>query len=168
MPLVLPRLLLAALFLTGGCARTPPRQRIIEADTPVNYTHWQGQTLRDLAPGEERLFLQAVAEIKYQIMLEGRASGAEQLDTALRADLHGRKLGDVLLWGLSRRADRLAKEKAEAEQAYATNAPKEHRIRDVEKAAEFAALQQRLREKITRLTSEAATAAADLRQAEAR
>lgn len=149
-----------------GCSPPPANEQKVEANTPLNFTLWRSKNSQVLTGKEWSLFDLATEELKIQIMRSGQASGSEAVDLALRTQIDGMKLGDVMQSGLQLRLKRLLADQALLEDAFAINSKLKLKRGDEEKAAMLAAKVQEQSERLTKLKATVAEAEADLHQLE--
>jgi len=152
------------LALLLGCAKIPPGQQRVEADTPINFAMWRSRNGDVLTPQEWASFDLALDEFKLKIMMDGQASGSEAVDLALRTKIDGMKLGEVMQSGLQMRRDRILAAQAVLEESLLINSRLKLKPGYDEKAQMLA---EKLQEQTDRLAKMKETAAeADLRQIE--
>jgi hypothetical protein len=154
--LAAPLLLGGVLFLSAGCARTPPHQQPVEAESPIAFNLWQAKMQGDLTAEEWRWFNVVLQEFKFQLMLDQKVSGSEAIDTAMRARINGRPFIDVVREGLQAHLKRKTAERDELESAIAINAKRKLPPGDDTIRREFAAHQENLRKKQAALNDELA------------
>lgn len=167
-----PLFILAAslLLVLAGCARTPPLQRPIDAETPMALTLWRAGMVHELTPEEWRWFDVVVQEYKLEFMRAGQATGAAALDDAVRRALHGRPLADVMREGLQRWLQRKTAERDEMTTAFERNEQKRPLIAPTQTGLlrDLDFHQQELRRKIERCTDEIAAGSTALQAFEAK
>jgi hypothetical protein len=157
---------LAVVFLglLSGCTRTPPYERLVEAEEPIRLAMWRSSN-RDLLTSQEwTLFDESLNELKIQIMLEGKASGSESVDAMMREKINGMRLCDVLPLGLQIRVVRLKAELAELTTAVAINARIKINPDDDEKVKLLAGMKEEQAVRLEKLKVKVAAAEADLLQ----
>ena len=115
---------LLGLLLLAGCARTPPLEQPVDAETPMLFNLWRAK-LNDALPREDwRWFDVAMQEFKFQLMLAGKISGSAAIDAAVRERIHGRPLGEVLREGLQAHLQRKTAERDDMKTAFQRNEEK--------------------------------------------
>ncbi len=87
---------LLCLVLLAGCARTPPLQQPVDAETPMALNLWRAKMSRDLTTEDWRWFDVVIQEHKFQIMLAGKITGSAAIDAAVHERIHGRPLAEVI------------------------------------------------------------------------
>ena len=115
---------LLCLLLVAGCARTPPLEQPVDAETPMLFKLWRAK-MNDALPREDwRWFDVVMQEYKFQLMLAGKISGSAAIDAAVRERIHGRPLGEVLREGLQAHLERKTAERDDMKTAFARNEEK--------------------------------------------
>lgn len=165
--LATPLLLGGFLLLSAGCARTPPRQQPVEADSPIEFNMWQSRMQGTLTREEWRWFEVVMQEFKYQAMLSGQASGGAAVDSAVRTRITGRPFSKVMSEGLRAHLQRKTAERDELETAIALNAKMKVKPEDTATLKELSLHQENLREKLVRLNDERAVIQAELARLDA-
>lgn len=154
-------------FLTG-CAKAPPYQQAVEAESPIQFNMWRANLSGDLTPEEWQWFDVAMQEFKFQLMLDQKVSGSDAIAAAVREKINGRTLGDVLREGLQAHLKRKTAERDELEAAIGINAKRKIRQDDTDTRRDLAAHQENLRKKLAKLNDELAAANAALAQLNAK
>lgn len=152
--------------LLFGCARTPPYQQLVTADTPVNFAMWRAENSDSLTPKEWMLFDQAMTALKLKIMMEGQASGSEAIDQAMRTKIDGVQLGEVILSGLRIRLKRMQADKTILEESLLANSRLKLRPGNEEKAPALAAMIREQTERLEKMKTTVGEAEADLHEFE--
>ena len=113
------------LLVVGGtvsaCQRQDPLDRAISARTPVAFVTWQQDARFDLTPEQWQDFDVAVQELKFRIMTGGAATGSEDVDEALRAEIDGQSVRHVTRDGLRAKLVRIREDRDETTRMIAEN-----------------------------------------------
>lgn len=120
---------LLCLVLLAGCARTPPLQQPVDAETPMALNLWRSKMSRDLTTEDWRWFDVVMQEHKFQIMLAGKISGSAAIDAAVHERIHGRPLAEVMREGLQAHLQRKTAERDDMKTAFARNEQKRSLIK---------------------------------------
>lgn len=151
---------LLCLLLLAGCARTPPLEQPVDAETPTALDQWRSKKSRDLTSEDWRWFDVAMQEFKLQFMLAGKISGSAAIDAAVRERIHGRPLGEVLREGLQAHLQRKTAERDDMKTAFERNEEKRALVKpgqdDLLRDLSFH--QEELHRKIERCETEIASA----------
>lgn len=155
---------LLCLLLLAGCARTPPLERAVDAETPMLFNLWRSK-LNDALPREDwRWFDVALQEFKFQLMLAGKISGSAAIDAAVLERIHGRPLREVLREGLQAHLQRKTAERDDMKTAFGRNEEKRALIKpgqdDLLRDLNFH--QDNLRQNLAKLEKEVGAAQAAL------
>jgi hypothetical protein len=114
--------LLAAALAGAGCVRKEPLDMKVRADSPIAYALWLNQVHDSLGRESMDDLDEAIQEIRFKEMAEGKATGSDAVDGAMRAAIDGRTLRDVLRFGLGWELYRLEAERAQLDAAMRENA----------------------------------------------
>jgi len=155
-------LVVLCLVVLAGCARTPPDQRPVEAESPIAFNLWRAKLDAELTPEEWRWFDVALQEFKFQLMLDQKVSGSEAIDTAVRERINGRKWIEVTREGLQAHLKRKTAERDEMEAAFAINAKRKIRPGDDDTRRDLAMHQENLRRKLATLNNDITAVATEL------
>ena len=155
---------LLCLLLLAGCARPPPLEQPVDAETPMALNLWRSKMSRDLTTEDWRWFDVVIQEYKFQLMLAGKISGSAAIDAAVRERIHGRALGVVLREGLQAHLQRKTAERDDMKTAFGRNEEKRALIKpgqdDLLRDLNFH--QENLRQNLAKLEAELAAAQAAL------
>lgn len=161
---------LLCLVLLAGCARPPPFEQPVDAETPMALNLWRSRMSRDLTTGDWRWFDVAMQEFKFQLMLAGKISGSAAIDEAVREQIHGRPLGEVLREGVQAHLLRKTAERDDMKTAFARNEEERALVKpgqdDLLRDLNFH--QNTLRQNLAKLDEEVAAAQAALAGFEAK
>lgn len=94
----------------------------VRADSPIAYAMWLNQVHDSLGRDSMGDLDEALQEIRFKEMAEGRATGSDAVDSATRAAIDGRTLREVLRFGLGWELYRLDAERAQLDRAMRGNA----------------------------------------------
>ncbi len=115
---------LLCLIMLAGCARTPPLQQPVDAETPMALNLWRAK-MNDALPREDwRWFDVVMQEFKFQVMLAEKISGSTAIDDAVRKRIHGRPLGEIMREGLQAHLQRKTAERDDMKTAFERNEQK--------------------------------------------
>ncbi len=109
-------LLFAVVLLGAGCHPDNPLDERVSARRPLDYTMWRARIADRLDATQAQELDAMVEEIRLGIMVEGRATGSEAIDEALRQQIDGRTLREVLVSGYEKKWQRLDLEKVRTEE----------------------------------------------------
>jgi len=102
--------LLACLAL-AGCGPSNPLDERVSARTSLDYTMWRTRIADRLQAAEKEELDAMVEEVRLGIMVGGKASGSDAINDALRQEIDGRTVREVLADGCGKKWQRLDLEK---------------------------------------------------------
>ncbi len=108
--------LFAGMLLGAACHPDNPLDERVSARTPRDYTMWRARIGDRLDAAQAQELDAMVEEIRIGIMTEGKVSGSDAIDEALRGQMEGRTLRAVLVNGYGRKWQRLDLEKVRTEE----------------------------------------------------
>lgn len=130
-------LLVSALFLTA-CAQKDPLETTIRSATYEDYAHWRSNSGPDLSKIQWQDFDAAVQEVKFDIMMRGKARGSENQQALTLDTIRGKTMREIILLGFGLKRTRLENDKKGCEQQIAENAKLVTREGDYEAAEALA------------------------------
>jgi hypothetical protein len=105
------RTLFAAVCLAlSGCGPSDPLEIKVEGTNQLDHSMWKMKASERLSPEQVADFDEALQEIKFQIMSEGKASGGEAITAAALGKISDLSVREVLGMGLGRKLQRLQDE----------------------------------------------------------
>ena len=156
---------LLVLSLQTGCTQKSPYEQIVLADTDRGFQDWRADLIGPLTREEFDWFNVAIQEYKFQIMLNHEATGSEAIDPAMRANISGRRLLDVMREGLETCLQRKRDERDQLHDAIAVNSVNGRKLikpDDSETKNQLDDFQAGLRRKLAKLKDESAAIEAEL------
>jgi hypothetical protein len=127
----------------GGCAPRDPLDTRVSADTYTSFSIFMAKIGERLGPEGTKDLNEAVQEFRFRVMAEGKASGSDAVDEAMRQAIDGRTVGEVLRGGLGRELTRLEAERDQLRKSMAENALMRTRPGDHDSANYLTDLRQR-------------------------
>jgi hypothetical protein len=94
----------------------------VEADSPVSFSMWRSKTEAELAPEQVEDLKQALQEMRFHIMAEGKSHGSEAIEDALMLEIDAQTLRQVVLRGLGYGLDRAEAERSALDDSLKKNA----------------------------------------------
>jgi hypothetical protein len=94
-----------------GCGARDPLGARITAETPIGLQMWMTRAPSRLSPEQVGDLKEAMQELRFKIMSEGKVSGSEPVEVALCGEIDGRTVREVMVEGFGRQADRLSYER---------------------------------------------------------
>src|SRR5947209_14078576 len=88
--------LVALSLVAASCQKTPPLDQKVVARSPAEFMGWRHDVGDELTRPEWSDFDAALQELKVKIMADGKATGSEGVDDAMRAMIDGKTIRDVL------------------------------------------------------------------------
>jgi hypothetical protein len=136
-------LLAAAGAASGGCGRGDPLDMEVSAENYVAFSMWESQARDRLGPERMADFDEALQELRFRTMADGKATGGDEIDEAIRAVIDGRSVRYVLELGLGWELSQLKVEHSQLDFAMRQNAWLRIRPGDAESAEYLYDLRQR-------------------------
>ncbi len=127
---------------------------------------WRSKVGDSLSAREWALFDRSIQEIKFKIMTEGKVSGSEAIERAMRESIDGKRLYDVVQDGLRYRLNRLVSEKSRLEAVITENTRLHTRPGDEKSAQVLADGRRSQGTRLDKLQNEITEAEEDLRELE--
>jgi hypothetical protein len=121
-------------FCCFGCRPADLLDERVAARTSLDLIMWRAHIAARQTPQERRELDDMIQELKFSVMLKGTATGSEAIDEAVREEIDGVTLRDVLLKGHEAERRRLLVEKARLEACIDANAQRRTRPGDVASA----------------------------------
>lgn len=150
----------------AGCKRTPPFQQKVEAESTSAFSMWRAKMGERLTARERELVDKAVQELKFKVMAEGSAHGSTAIDQAVRRQIDGAILYDVVQLGLQERLNRLLTEKSKLERSTTIHTRLRTRPGDEESADVLKTIRADQARRLEKLESEISEAITDMNQLE--
>jgi hypothetical protein len=115
--------ILAALacLAAAACARREALGEKVDAGGYVNYSMWRSEAAGRLSPRQLADLDEAVQEIRFRVMAEGRASGSAAVDDAMFQRINGLTVRQVLASGFGLQLQRALAEESALEVSISRN-----------------------------------------------
>jgi hypothetical protein len=143
---------IGALVLIGlcwlGCRPADILDEEVSARTPFNLMMWRAHIGRKQTPQERQELDDMIQELSLQVMIKKTATGSDGVDAAVRAEIDGVTLREVLLKGQEAKQQRLDLEKTQLEVCIDANSLRRTRPGD---AASVAYLRHYIGQQMARL-----------------
>lgn len=112
-----PLLLLACLAVAiTGCSRQDPLDAPAKVADQTDYNLWRNKTSTDLSPVQWKDLDAAIQEIKFDVMMRDKVSGADAQQAATLAKINGLTPRQIVLKGLGLKRTRLENDKRACEE----------------------------------------------------
>jgi len=148
--------IVAACLAAAGCSSRDPLEAKVTAESPVGLQMWISDVSGRLSQEQAGNLQEAIQELRFRIMSEGRASGSAPIEAALCEELDGKTAREVIVAGFSCEVDRLQDELSELHHSTRENA----RLRVREGDTASADYLDRVRAKVTKRLADAIDAQA--------
>ena len=106
-------LLLAIGFLGVGCSPTDLLEENVNARSPMAWMMWRGDIARRQTQAQQQELDAMIQELSLSVMIKGIATGSDGVDSAVRAEVDGNTLRQLLRKGYEAKWDRLDREQAQ-------------------------------------------------------
>lgn len=140
----------------AGCGPGDPLAMKVDAGDFLALSMWKADAGRRLTSRQLADFDEAVQEIKFRVMADGRASGGANVDAESMGMIDGKTLGEVLQLGLGWELDRVASERDQLAAAMDRNARMRTRPGDLRSQAYLSDLHDRQLERLHAADAEVA------------
>jgi hypothetical protein len=110
-PLLRVSLSVAACLAIAGCAARDPLNDRVAAESPIGLQMWLSRNSERLPPDQASDLREALQELRFKIMAEGRVSGSAPVEEALCGEIDGKAVREVLFEGFERQLQRLTYER---------------------------------------------------------
>lgn len=100
-------ILLAVSLALAGCARTPPLDRIVKAESPSALSHWRERMGNDLTQAQWDDFDAARGEIELKIKMDPAAKESDAVDAMVCVKISGQTVRQVIQQGFELKLARL-------------------------------------------------------------
>jgi len=115
-------LIVAAGLAAAGCGARDPLESKVTAESPVGLQMWMADASGRLSQEQAANLQEAIQELRFRIMAEGRASGSGPIEAALCGEIDGKSVREVVIAGFNCEAARLQGELAELHNSTRENA----------------------------------------------
>ena len=99
-------------FCCYGCRPVDLLDEKVSARTSFNFVMWKADMARRQTPQERQELDDMIQELKFSVMLNGTATGSEAIDEAVREEIDGTTLREMLQKGHQEKRERLLVERA--------------------------------------------------------
>ena len=135
-------ILLLVGFCATGCRPTNLLDEKVDGRTPFGFVMWRAQIAERQTPQERQELSEMIQEVNYWVTTNGLATGSVAVDEAVRAEIDGITVRELLLKGYEAKRLRLDLEKVRLEDDVATNARLQTRPGDTDSADYLARVRQ--------------------------
>jgi hypothetical protein len=129
-------------FCATGCRPTNLLDEKVDGRTPFGFVMWRAQTAERQTPQERQELSEMIQEVNYWVTTNGLATGSVAVDEAVRAEIDGVTVRELLLKGYEAKRQRLDLEKVRLEDDVATNSQLQTRPGDTDSADYLARVRQ--------------------------
>lgn len=147
-----------------GCGPRSPLDRKLETASGLQFTQWRARLARAWTPAEDRHFEQALQEVRVYITSRGIASGSDPVAAALREQLAGLTVREVLQLGGEIRLQRLEAEHAALAEVLQMNSLLQTREGDTASERHLVDVHRRQMSRLEKLETEIGATRAELTQ----
>jgi hypothetical protein len=102
-------------FCCFGCSPVDKLDEKVLVRSPLDMVMWRANIARRQTTQERRELDDMIQELKFSVMLKGTATGSEAIEEAVREEINGRTLREILLKGHQYKRGRLLTEKSRLE-----------------------------------------------------
>lgn len=138
-----------ALLSLCGCQERDPLEARIEAQSPIELQMWITGAAGRLSDEQVADLREALQELRFQIMTEGKASGSEAIEAALCEEVDGRTVRRVLVDGFTHEVERIKFERNGLLASKRVNENLRTRPGDLESQACIDRVNERVRERLS-------------------
>ena len=129
-------------FCVTGCRPTNLLDEKVDGRTPFGFVMWRAQIAEKQTPQERQELAEMIQEVNYWVTTNGIATGSVAVDEAVRAEIDGITVRELLLKGYEAKRQRLDLEKERLEDDVATNSRLQTRPGDTDSADYLARVRQ--------------------------
>ena len=129
-------------FCATGCRPTNLLDEKVDGRTPFGFVMWRAQLAEKQTPQERQELAETIQEVNYWVTTNGIATGSVAVDKAVRAEIDGVTVRELLLKGYEAKRQRLDLEKVRLEDDVATNSQLQTRPGDTDSADYLARVRQ--------------------------
>jgi hypothetical protein len=129
-------------FCATGCRPTNLLDEKVDGRTPFGFVMWRAQLAEKQTPQERQELAETIQEVNYWVTTNGIATGSVAVDEAVRAEIDGVTVRELLLKGYEAKRQRLDLEKVRLEDDVATNSQLQTRPGDTDSADYLARVRQ--------------------------
>ena len=129
-------------FCATGCRPTNLLDEKVDGRTPFGFVMWRAQIAEKQTPQERQELADMIQEVNYWVTTNRIATGSVAVDEAVRAEIDGVTVRELLLKGYEAKRQRLDLEKVRLEDDVATNSQLQTRPGDTDSADYLARVRQ--------------------------
>ena len=94
-------------FCATGCRPTNLLDEKVDGRTPFGFVMWRAQLAEKQTPQERQELAETIQEVNYWVTTNGIATGSVAVDEAVRAEIDGVTVRELLLKGYEAKRQRL-------------------------------------------------------------
>jgi hypothetical protein len=129
-------------FCATGCRPTNILEEKVDGRTPFGFVIWRAQIAEKQTPQERQELAEMIQEVNYWVTTNGIATGSVAVEEAVRAEIDGITVRELLRKGYEAKRQRLDLEKVRLEDDVATNSRLQTRPGDTDSADYLARVRQ--------------------------
>ena len=141
-------------FCATGCRPTNLLEEKVDGRTPFGFVMWRAQIAEKQTPQERQELAEMIQEVSYWVTTNGIATGSVAVDEAVRAEIDGVTVRELLLKGYEAKRQRLDLEKVRLEDDVATNSQLQTRPGDTDSADYLARVRQEQTNRLDKIIRE--------------
>jgi hypothetical protein len=138
-------------FCAAGCRPTNPLEEKVDGRTPFGFVMWRAQIAEKQTPQERQELAEMIQEVNYWVTTNGIATGSVAIDEAVREEIDGVTVRELLLKGYEAKRQRLDLEKVMLEDDVATNSRLQTRPGDTDSADYLALVRQEQTDRLDKI-----------------
>jgi hypothetical protein len=138
-------------FCAAGCRPTNLLEEKVDGRTPFGFVMWRAQIAEKQTPQERQELAEMIQEVNYWVTTNGIATGSVAIDEAVREEIDGVTVRELLLKGYEAKRQRLDLEKVMHEDDVATNSRLQTRPGDTDSADYLALVRQEQTDRLDKI-----------------